>query len=319
MAAADADGARPRGRGRRRGGRRRGHALAAGDEVVLSWAPSCGECADCRRGRPAACLRAQRARSRTGRCSTGRPGCRTGGETVYRGTATGLPRRAGRRLGAGGAAARRRRAARAGRAARLRGADGRRRGALRRARRRLARRCSSSAPAASASSSSRARGSRARRRSSSATRSRRGSSAARRLGATHVARPDDLRELMQDALPGRRRLRVRRGRRPARRPRRPSAGRATAARRDRRPAGAGRSGSTSTRPSSSGKEKRLTGTIYGSEDPAVALPVMLEHVRAGRLDLARRSARRSRSTRCNDAVEASLAGEAGRVLLDGGR
>ena len=24
-----------------------------GDEVVLSWAPSCGECAGCRRGRPA--------------------------------------------------------------------------------------------------------------------------------------------------------------------------------------------------------------------------------------------------------------------------
>ncbi len=26
-----------------------------GDEVVLSWAPSCGVCAGCRRGRPATC------------------------------------------------------------------------------------------------------------------------------------------------------------------------------------------------------------------------------------------------------------------------
>ena len=26
--------------------------VAVGDEVVLSWAPSCGECADCKRGGP---------------------------------------------------------------------------------------------------------------------------------------------------------------------------------------------------------------------------------------------------------------------------
>src|SRR2546421_4649216 len=32
------------------------------------------------------------------------------------------------------------------------------------------------------------------------------------------------------------------------------------------------------------RERILTGTIYGSEDPAVALPVLLDHVRAGRLD-----------------------------------
>ena len=29
--------------------------LRPGDEVVLSWAPSCGVCAGCRRGRPATC------------------------------------------------------------------------------------------------------------------------------------------------------------------------------------------------------------------------------------------------------------------------
>ena len=32
-----------------------------GDEVVLSWAPSCGHCADCARGRPAACVPLHRA------------------------------------------------------------------------------------------------------------------------------------------------------------------------------------------------------------------------------------------------------------------
>ena len=34
------------------------------------------------------------------------------------------------------------------------------------------------------------------------------------------------------------------------------------------------------------REKLLTGTMYGSEDPAVALPMLLEHVAAGRLELA---------------------------------
>jgi len=35
--------------------------LEVGDTVVLSWAPSCGRWADCRRGRPAACIELQRA------------------------------------------------------------------------------------------------------------------------------------------------------------------------------------------------------------------------------------------------------------------
>ena len=29
--------------------------ISEGDRVVLSWAPACGECGACRRGRPAAC------------------------------------------------------------------------------------------------------------------------------------------------------------------------------------------------------------------------------------------------------------------------
>jgi len=63
------------------------------------------------------------------------------------------------------------------------------------------------------------------------------------------------------------------------------------------------------------KEKRLTGTLYGSEDPAVALPVMLEHVRAGRLDLASSLGPSFPLDEVNAAVETSLAGEAGRVLV----
>jgi S-(hydroxymethyl)glutathione dehydrogenase/alcohol dehydrogenase len=63
------------------------------------------------------------------------------------------------------------------------------------------------------------------------------------------------------------------------------------------------------------EEKTLTGSLYGSEDPAAALPAMLEHIRAGRLDLARMLGPSFPLERANDAVEASLAGEPGRVLV----
>ncbi len=59
-----------------------------GDEVVLSWAPSCGECAGCRRGRPATC-RVLNAAIPNGTLPDGRTGMSYRGETVYRGTATG--------------------------------------------------------------------------------------------------------------------------------------------------------------------------------------------------------------------------------------
>jgi S-(hydroxymethyl)glutathione dehydrogenase/alcohol dehydrogenase len=62
--------------------------LAAGDAVVLSWAPSCGRCADCARGRPAACIELQRAIG-AGTLLDGTTGMELDGETVYRGTATG--------------------------------------------------------------------------------------------------------------------------------------------------------------------------------------------------------------------------------------
>jgi Zn-dependent alcohol dehydrogenase len=63
------------------------------------------------------------------------------------------------------------------------------------------------------------------------------------------------------------------------------------------------------------KEKRLTGTLYGSEDPAVSLPAMLELVRAGRLELASSVGPSFPLDRVDEAVQASLAGEAGRVLV----
>src|SRR5437870_2779693 len=62
--------------------------LKQGDRVVLSWAPSCGECGDCRRGRPAACLALHRAIG-AGTLLDGTTGMTLGGETLYRGTATG--------------------------------------------------------------------------------------------------------------------------------------------------------------------------------------------------------------------------------------
>ena len=55
--------------------------------------------------------------------------------------------------------------------------------------------------------------------------------------------------------------------------------------------------------------------MYGSEDPAVALPVLLEHVRAGRLLLHPLLGPSFPLERVNDAIEASLAGSAGRVVV----
>jgi S-(hydroxymethyl)glutathione dehydrogenase/alcohol dehydrogenase len=63
------------------------------------------------------------------------------------------------------------------------------------------------------------------------------------------------------------------------------------------------------------REKWLTGTMYGSVDPAVALPLLLEHVRAGRLQLRPLLGPTFGLDNVNDAIEASLAGSAGRVVV----
>ena len=62
--------------------------VSVGQEVVLSWVLSCGACGDCRRGRPAACVPLHRAIG-AGTLVDGTTGMSIGGETVYRGTATG--------------------------------------------------------------------------------------------------------------------------------------------------------------------------------------------------------------------------------------
>ena len=63
------------------------------------------------------------------------------------------------------------------------------------------------------------------------------------------------------------------------------------------------------------REKTLTGTIYGSEHPAVALPQLLELVRTGELELASLVGPSFPLERADDAFRASLAGEPGRVLV----
>ncbi len=65
----------------------------------------------------------------------------------------------------------------------------------------------------------------------------------------------------------------------------------------------------------SNREKTLTGTIYGSEDPAVALPQLLDLVGTGRLELASLVGPSFPLDRADDAFRASLAGEPGRVLV----
>ena len=287
--------------------------LRAGDRVVLSWAPACGACGACRRGRPAAC----------GPLST-RDRPRHPPRRPHRALARGrddLPRHgdrgaggAGRRRGGRGPAARRRRPARAGRAPRLRRAD--------RCRRRAQR----------GTARARVHGARDRR-------GRR--RPVRRPGSTDRGRGRDPRR-----RPGRGPARRRRSRwaRPA--PARPT----RCARRSQEldPEGVDyafdavgapattklalrwtRGGGTAVvvgLPAAGEKleldpldftnrEKTLTGTIYGSEDPAVALPRLLDLVRAGELELASLVGPSFPLERADDAFKASLAGEPGRVLV----
>jgi S-(hydroxymethyl)glutathione dehydrogenase/alcohol dehydrogenase len=63
------------------------------------------------------------------------------------------------------------------------------------------------------------------------------------------------------------------------------------------------------------EEKWLTGSLYGSEDPAKALPALLEHVRAGRLELASMLGPSYPLEHVSEAIEASLGGATGRVLV----
>jgi Zn-dependent alcohol dehydrogenase len=283
-----------------------------GDEVVLSWAPSCGECAGCRRGRPATC-RVLNAAIPNGTLPDGTTGMSHRGETVYRGTATGclaervvVAEQVALPLGHGvpfdqaallgcavltgvGAALY---AARVtpGSSVLVIGAGGVGQFVVQGSRIAGAATIVVSDPVDARLE------------------------AATRAGATHVAAPPGLRDTLRSALPD-------------------GVDYAFDA------VGDPATSETALRFTRDGglavivglpaqglrldldpfelirREKKLTGTLYGSEDPAVSLPAMLELVRSGSLDLATSLGPSFPLDHVDDAVQASLAGEPGRVLV----
>jgi S-(hydroxymethyl)glutathione dehydrogenase/alcohol dehydrogenase len=283
-----------------------------GDEVVLSWAPACGECADCRRGRPAACVSLHRAIG-AGTLVDGTTGMSLDGETLYRGTATGalserlvvteraalltgggVPLREAALLGCaaltGVGAVLFAACAEPGGVALVVGAGG------------VGQFCVQGARIAGAETIVCVDPLEARLE------------LVQRLGATHVTAPDGLKTLMKEIAPDGAddafdavgdpettalALRFTRSGGTCVIVGLPAAG----ARLDLDPAEFNR------------REKFLTGTMYGSEDPAVALPVLLDHVRAGRLHLGELVGPTFPLERVNEAFDASLAGSPGRVLV----
>jgi S-(hydroxymethyl)glutathione dehydrogenase/alcohol dehydrogenase len=281
-----------------------------GDRVVLSWAPSCGDCADCRRGRPAACINLHRAIG-NGTLVDGTTGMTIDGETLYRGTATGcmqelitVTERVALPLGDGvtleeaallgcaaltgvGAvlfAAR----VEPGEVVLVIGAGGF---------------CVQGARIAGADAIVVVDPLGARLE------------LARELGATHTTSPEGLKALMKETFPD-------------------GADRALDV------VGNPETSALALRFTRSGgtcvivgipatgerldldfgefnrREKFLTGTMYGSEDPAVALPILLDHVRAGRLKLRELLGQTLPLDQVNEAFDLSLAGAPGRVLVE---
>jgi S-(hydroxymethyl)glutathione dehydrogenase/alcohol dehydrogenase len=283
-----------------------------GDRVVLSWAPSCGDCADCRRGRPAACINLHRAIG-NGTLVDGTTGMTIDGETLYRGTATGcmqelitVSERVALPLGDGvtleeaallgcaaltgvGAvlfAAR----TEPGEVVLVIGAGG------------VGQFCVQGARIAGAEAIVVVDPLDARL------------ALAREIGATHTTTPDGLKELMKETFPD-------------------GADRALDV------VGNPETSALALRFTRSGgtcvivgipatgerldldfgefnrREKFLTGTMYGSEDPAVALPILLDHVQAGRLRLRELLGQTFPLDQVNEAFDASLAGAPGRMLV----
>jgi S-(hydroxymethyl)glutathione dehydrogenase/alcohol dehydrogenase len=286
--------------------------VAVGDEVVLSWAPSCGACFDCRRGRPAACTRLHAAIG-AGTLVDGTTGIALRGETVYRGTATGcfaervvvservalptgghIPLEQAALLGCAaltgvGAvlfAAR----VEEGESVLVVGAGGVGQFAVQGARIAGAATIVAVDPLA------------ARREQ------------ALSLGATHALAPDEAEARLAEILPHGADVGLDAVGDPATTATTlgltRSGGRAVlvglpaaGARLDLDPAQFVR------------REKWLTGTMYGSEDPAVALPLLIEHVRSGRLLLEPLLGPMFALDEIDDAIEASLAGSPGRVVI----
>jgi S-(hydroxymethyl)glutathione dehydrogenase / alcohol dehydrogenase len=255
--------------------------LREGERVVLSWAPACGECGPCRRGRPAACGPLSSAIGR-GTLLDGRTGMSLRGETVYRGTATGAL--AERVVVATGAAMP------FGFTALVIGAGG------------VGQFVVQGARIAGATEILVVDPVEARQEQ------------ALGLGATRACAPDDLREAIREldregvdyafdavGAPATTKLALRWTR---------GGGTAVVVG---LPAGGEK---LELDPFEfSNREKTLTGTIYGSEDPAVALPHLLNLVRAGELELASLVGPSFSLDRADEAFQASLAGEPGRVLV----
>ena len=283
-----------------------------GDRVVLSWAPSCGECDDCARGRPAACVPLHRAIG-AGTLVDGRTGISLDGETLYRGTATGalaervvvaarvalplgddVPLEEAALLGC---------AALTGVGAALFAA-------------RVQPNASVVIVGAGGVGQFVVQGALLAGASTVVSVDPvedRGDQALR-LGATAAVAPENLKNVMRKLLPDgadygfdavgnpettELALRWTRSGGTCVVVGLPAAG----ARFDLDPGEFNR------------REKWLTGTMYGSEDPAVALPILLEHVRAGRLQLRPLLGPTFPLDDVNDAIEASLAGSAGRVVV----
>ena len=284
-----------------------------GDEVVLSWAPSYGHCADCARGRPAACVPLHRAMG-NGTLVDGTTGMSLGGETVYRGTATGawaervvvssrvalptggaVPLRDAALLGCAaltgvGAVLFAARAAPGG-VMLVIGAGGVGQFVVQGARIAGAETIVIVDPVAGRREQARA------------------------LGADVATTSEELEAALADVVPlgvdyafdavgdpatTETALRSTRSGGSVVMVGLPAAG----ARLDLDPAFFLR------------REKWLTGTMYGSEDPAVALPILLEHVAAGRLELAPLLGEIFPLDAIDDAVQASLELPAGRVLVE---
>ena len=286
--------------------------VGPGDQVVLSWAPSCGECGDCRRGRPAACMALQRAIA-AGTLLDGRTGLSLDGQTVFRGTATGalaervvvseqvalplrgdVPLEEAALLGC---------AALTGVGAALFAAG-------------MERGSSVMVVGAGGVGQFVVQGARIAGASEivcvDPIEPRR--EAAAKLGATRVVAPDEHKGVMGELLPDgadysfdavgdpettKLAFRWTRNGGLCVIVGLPAAG----ARLELDPTEFIR------------REKRLTGTIYGSEDPAVALPILLEHVRSGWLDLRSQLGPTFPLEQVNEALEASLSGTPGRVVV----
>jgi S-(hydroxymethyl)glutathione dehydrogenase/alcohol dehydrogenase len=278
--------------------------LGPGDPVVLSWAPSCGECPECRRGRRVACA-PLRAGIAAGTLPDGTTRLSVGGERVYRMTAIGalaerivVPAAAALPLPAdvsleqaalvgcaaltGVGAVVNRARVEPGASVLVVGAGG------------VGLFCVQGARLAGALRIVAVDPVEARREQ------------ALHLGATEAVGPDDVEKGFDyafDAVGGTVtfQLAVRSIR-----------GGGTVVAVGMAPAGA-------TYPLApaelTNEEKTITGSLYGSEDPAVALPELLEHVRSGRLDLEHMIGPRFGLDQADEAVQASLAGVAGRVLV----